>query len=63
MEGSAVTTKELGFIEELVKMEVLCASKLEIYEREVRDPELRELCRSGLRTAERHIDELLSLLR
>jgi hypothetical protein len=63
METGGVTTKELGFLEELLKAEVLGAAKLAAYERQVQDPELREICRSGLRSAQRHIDELLALLR
>jgi spore coat protein CotF len=63
MEPQALTTKELGFVEECVKSEVLCAEKLRCYEREAQDPELREICRHGIQACERHIDELLSLLR
>lgn len=62
MEFQGLTTKEVGFVEECIKMEVLCATKLQCYEREVRDSELREICRQGLRSCEQHIDELLGLL-
>ncbi len=62
MEFQGLTTKELGFVEESIKAEVLCAAKLEAFEHEVRDPELREICRQGLRACERHIDELMNLL-
>ena len=58
-----LTTKEIGAIEESIKMEALCVQKLQAYEREASDPELREMCRSGIQTAQRHIDELLGLLR
>jgi rubrerythrin len=58
-----LTTKELGAIEECIKMEALAVRKLQAYEREASDPELREMCRSGVDTAQRHIEELLGLLR
>ena len=60
---NGLTTKELGAIEESVKMEALSVQKLQAYEREASDPELREMCRSGVQTAQRHIEELLNLLR
>ena len=63
MESQALTTRELGSVEECLKSEVLCAEKLSCYEREAEDPELREICRHGIQSCERHIDELLSLLR
>ncbi len=62
MEFQGLTTKELSSVEECLKMEVLCAAKLQGFEREVRDSELRETCRQGLRTCGRHIDELMNLL-
>lgn len=63
MEPQALTVKELGHIEECLKQEALCAEKLGCYEREAEDPELREICRHGLQTCQRHIEELLGLLR
>ncbi len=63
MEAQGLTTKELGFVEDCIKSEVLCASKLRGYERDAQDPELREICRHGIQTCERHVEELLSLLR
>jgi spore coat protein CotF len=63
MGDGALTTKELGFVEECVKLEVLCEQKLRIYERQTEDAELRDIFRRGQDTARRHVDELLSLLR
>jgi len=60
---NGLTTKELGSIEECIKMEALCVQKLRGYEQEAADPELRDICRSALQTSERHVDELLELLR
>lgn len=63
MDGQGLTTKELGFVEDCLKNEVLCVAKLRGYEREAQDPELREICRHGIQTCERHITELLEALR
>lgn len=62
MGEAELTTKELGFVEECIKMEVLCEQKLRWYEREAEDPELRDLCRRGQQVCRRHVDELLGLL-
>jgi|BEDMetMinimDraft_2_1075160.scaffolds.fasta_scaffold18236_2 hypothetical protein len=58
-----LTGKELGAIEECIKMEALFVRKLQYYERACSDPELRDICDSAMRTAERHIQDLLGLLR
>jgi|GEM_PF-5373133 len=61
METQALTVKELGFIEDCIKAEVLCATKAQAFEREVQD-ELREFCRECVQSANRHIEELMALL-
>jgi hypothetical protein len=63
VENQGLTTRELGFLEECLKSEALCAAKLRSYEREAQDGELREICRHGIQTCERHVEELLALLR
>lgn len=60
--ANGLTVKELGFIEESIKMEALAWEKLVGYERDATDPELRDICRRGQQTCQRHIDELLELL-
>jgi len=63
LELQGLTTKEVGFIEECIKAEALCVAKCAGYAHEAADPELRELCRDAVAGANRHIDELLGLLR
>ncbi len=58
-----LTTKELGFVEECIKAEALAAVKLELYEREAQDGELRDICRRGIQSCNRHMDQLMDLLR
>jgi spore coat protein CotF len=62
MEPQTLTTKELGYIEDCIKAEVLCATKAAAFERQVQDDELRAFCRESVQSANRHIDELLTLL-
>lgn len=62
LESQALTVKELGFIEECIKSEALCATKAQAFEREVHDGELREFCHECVQSANRHIEELLALL-
>ena len=63
MASQGLTTKELGAVEECFKMEALCFSKARAYEREVEDQELRDICRQTAEAAQRHMDELLEILR
>lgn len=62
MESQGLTTKEVGFVEELIKACALKLSKLECYEREAQDGQLQDICRRGIQHHSRQIDELLSLL-
>jgi hypothetical protein len=63
MESQGLTTKELGFVEDLIKACALKVTKLESYERETQDGQLQDLCRRGIQAHNRQMDELLSLLR
>jgi hypothetical protein len=58
-----LTTKELGFIEEAVKAETLCAKKLETFRREVREPELERLVEDCIEGCRRNVDMLLREMR
>jgi len=58
-----VTTKEAGFVEDALKEEALELVKLETYEQQVEDPELRHLLHQAASCCRRHIDELLGALR
>ena len=63
MDTQGLSSKELGFVEEAIKMEVLCCEKLEAFRHEIQDPELRDLCTQGLQSCHRNVDDLLQLLR
>jgi hypothetical protein len=58
-----LTTKELGFIEEAIKHETLCAKKLESWRHEVRDPELQRLIEDCIEGSHRNVDMLLREMR
>ncbi len=58
-----MTTKEVGTIEEAIKSEALCLVKLQAFEQQAQDPELRHLVSQALSTCRRHVDELLNELR
>lgn len=62
MDGQALTTKEIGLIEECLKAEILAVTKAQNFERATQDSELREFCRECVQSGQRHIDELLQLL-
>lgn len=58
-----MTTKEVGTVEEAIKSEVLCLVKLQIFEQQAQDPELRHFVSQALATCRRHVDDLLNELR
>ncbi|HVB10859.1 MAG TPA: hypothetical protein VNM16_10895 [Bacillota bacterium] len=55
----SLTTKELGFIEDAIKVETLCAKKLEVFRRDVREPELERLVEDCIESCHRNVDMLL----
>lgn len=58
-----LTTKEVGFIEDAIKAETLCAKKLQVFRPEVRDPELERLVQDTIESCEHNVDMLLRELR
>ena len=58
-----LTTKEVGFIEDAIKAETLCAKKLEVFRREVREPELERLVEDCIEGCHRNVDMLLREMR
>lgn len=58
-----MTTKEAGFIEEALKQEALALVKLEEFEQQSQDAELKHLLGQATSCCRRHIDELLNELR
>lgn len=62
MRGSQLTTKEIGAMEEILRVESVTAKKAAVYAEMVRDPELRNLAEQASREAKRHVKEITSEL-
>jgi hypothetical protein len=59
----ALTQRELGCAEELIKAETLCGQKLLAWRDEIRDPELRRLAEELIQGCRRNADVLLNEMR
>ena len=59
----AVTTKELGAIVEISKMEALACKKARVFQPMVQSSQVQELVDEARRTADEHIDHLREIVR
>lgn len=59
----AITTKELGAIVEISKMEALACKKARVFEPMVQGSQVHELVEEARRCADEHLDHLRDLVR
>ena len=58
----AITTKELGSIVEIAKIEALCRKKAELFRTMIRDERVEDLLNEVRRTGEEHLEQMRDLV-